>query len=135
MIMRVPECAKADRRLTPDAPPLLLLHPSRFMVGQAEALTFYLRHQPPPAAPPPQGTLSTDLISITTEALALADKEEPGLAARLASVRGLPPVQAVTKLRVACMNLLCAVLSLDEFRAAMGEPPKAVPAAGAIFFL
>jgi hypothetical protein len=33
------------------------------------------------------------------------------------------PSQAVTKLRVACMNLLCTLLALEEFRAAMGEPP------------
>lgn len=63
------------------------------MIGQAEALTFYLNHQLAPSEPPPLGQLSPDLVNIATEALALADKEEPGLAARLASVRGLPPTQ------------------------------------------
>ena len=104
------------------------------MIGQAEAMTFYLANYPsspqPQASPPstaaPTATeagttattatapspaaaavpaasgtpssaaaavaaLSSDLIAIATEAQALADKEEPGLAARLQSARGGPP--------------------------------------------
>ncbi|GAX77356.1 hypothetical protein CEUSTIGMA_g4802.t1 [Chlamydomonas eustigma] len=107
------------------------------MIGQAEALTLYLRHYPsspaaaqtvaapqPDDAPAPSSTgpplLSTFLLSIATEAQALADKEEPSLAARIMSARGgAPPLLSVTRLRVKCMELLCGLFELEEFRTAL----------------
>ena len=80
-------------------------------IGQVEAVTFCLSQQPPVLP------LNADLLALTTDALGLADKEEQVLAPRLMATasRGTT-MESLTRLRVACMSLLCAALGWDQFR-------------------
>lgn len=71
------------------------------------------------AVPAVPSGLTPDIVAVATEALILLEKDDSGLAARLQTLVGAPPLQHITRLRVACINLLCALLTLDDFRAAM----------------
>lgn len=79
-------------------------------ISQVEALRFCMLQQLD-SSRPPLLPLNDHLVTIANEALTFADKEEGPLMGRLAPTAALAPkgmtLESLTRLRVACMQLLC----------------------------
>jgi hypothetical protein len=98
---------------------LLPLQSVSHAIGVAEAATWALSLRP---ALSPWGS---DLSVLVNDAMWVAELEETRLLARLPVSRSTT-VEGLTRLRVACMKLLCAVMQRDEFLEEQKEPRQAV---------
>ena len=127
-----------------------------YMISSVEILTFYINHYLPSSPPqgpqqPPdsmsqqqqQGSDASkssnapnsqvdlgQILVIASESLALYEKDDGGINARMASYAGGGPISSsILKLRVKLLKLFTSLLSVDMFCAAVsGDRPAPDPA-------
>jgi hypothetical protein len=97
---------------------LLPLQSVNHAIGVAEAATWVLSLRPALSA------WGSDLSVLVNDAMWIAELDETRLLARLPISRSTS-AEGLTRLRVACMKLLCAVMQREEFQ---GEPKEPRPA-------
>ena len=69
-----------------------------------------------------------DLVSVVSEAFICTEADDPQLLAQLAANARPTAAEQLDKLRHACLSLVCAALSWDEFRTTQSPTPADAPA-------
>lgn len=101
------EC-RTESSLTPDRLCVFLQSVS-YAIGQASAFSYCL------SIDSSVFKVGTEVLYFARDACVLADKEETSLFQRLQVGRNLT-LEAVVKLRVACMEMLCALMGWEAFK-------------------